>query len=283
MADTTAISFTCNPLQELLALQGLRMEVGGVALQYAPLNNTDVTFNGTLGWRNFGLVENGVKLAQTLEFYDGRVGQVGKNMTAIETSRVIETDVSLVCATWTGAKFALGSNSATITEPTVPVTTTIDETPAAATNFSVVVASVSGLAANDEIGIVTGTSTYGTDEEFKIIKSIDAATKTLYLVEPLDQLPADGAVVRKIARKRLTVKPCDLPAECQLRVIKYNRSYSNRLRVFHALRAAVKDPQGIDDGDFKTAAKYVFKLAILPEYNISNGSFSFFTADWINP
>jgi hypothetical protein len=283
MADTTKISFTCNPLMELLALQGLRFEVGGISLEYAPLNNTDVTFDGTLGWRKWGLVENGLKLLQTLGFYEGEVGQVGKIMTTLETSRKMEADVSLTCATFQGAKFALGSNSATIVEPTVPVTTTIDETPAAATNLSVVVASVSGFAANDEIGIVTGTSTYGTDEEFKIIRSIDAATKTIYLVEPLDQLPADGATVRVIKRKRLTVKPCDMPAECQFRMIKYNRSYSNRLRVFHGLRAAPKDPQGIDDGDWKVAAKYMFKLNVMPAYNIGTGDFSFITADWINP
>lgn len=68
MADSTAITFSCNPLQELLALDGINMEVGGTILQYAPINNTDVTYKGTLGWRNWGLLETPAKFAQTLTF-----------------------------------------------------------------------------------------------------------------------------------------------------------------------------------------------------------------------
>ncbi len=282
MADTTTITFTQNPLQELLALQGLRQEVGGTALQWAPLNNLNVTDVGTLGWRNFGLLEGSANIKQALTFFDGEVGMVGKEMANLETSRKASLDVMLTCATFTGQQFALGSSNFTITEPTSAVTTTVDETPPAATNFQITVVSTTGLLPGDEIGVRTGTSTYGIEEEFRVIKQVVSAT-VLNLVEPLDQLPADGAVVRKIANKLVRVKVGSLPAECMIRSIKYNRSYANRLRVSYAARAAIKDPTGIDDGDGKVSAKLGFKLKLMPDYNIADSSFDLYQVRWINP
>ncbi len=283
MADSTAITFSCNPLQELLALDGINMEVGGTILQYAPINNTDVTYKGTLGWRNWGLLETPAKFAQTLTFFEGEVGQVGKIMTTKEISRKAEVDVSLMCATWEGKKFAWGSNSETITQPGSPITTTVDNDPAVATNFTFVVASVTGLVVGQEIRVSTGTATYGVDWEYRKIKSIDVSGKVITLHTPLDQLPADGAAVQVISEKRLTIVPCDLPPECQVRVVKYDRSNAGKLIVYHAQRAAVKDPTGVDDGDGKTASKYGFKLNLMPFYDISTSSFRFFTVNEINP
>lgn len=282
MADTTSITFTQNPLQELLALQGLRMEVGGTALQYAPLNNSNITDAGTLGWRNFGLLENASSFKQTLAFFDGEAGQIGKEMANIEASRKSETDVMLTCATFHGAQFALGSNNFTITEPATPVITTVSGAPATGTNFQLTVTSTTGFVAGDEIGISTGSAVYGIEEEFKIIKEVISST-VLNLIDPLDQLPIDTAVVRKIATKLIKVKPGFLPTECAIRSIKYNRSYSNRLRVSYAARAGLKDPTGIDDGNGKVAAKYGFKLKIMPDYNIATGDFNLFQVKWINP
>lgn len=282
MADSTAITFTCNPLQELLALQGLDMEVGGAMLQYGQANNDELTYKGTLGWRDYGLLENPAKIAQTLEFYEGRVGQVAKTMTTKEIGRSAEIDVSLMCATWEGAKFALGSNTELITQPGSPITTTVDESPPAATNFSIVVASVTGFAANQEIRISTGTSTYGVEWEYRRIRSIDVSGKIIYLYTPLGQLPADGAAVQVVSEKRLITKPCDLPPACQIRIIKYDRSL-NKLRIQHAKNAIIKDPVGIDDGDGKVAAKYGFKLNLMPFWDYVANDFRMFTTDYINP
>ena len=42
MADTTAISFSCNPLNEILANTGIDAEVGGTVIEYANYNNSGV-------------------------------------------------------------------------------------------------------------------------------------------------------------------------------------------------------------------------------------------------
>ncbi len=282
MADSTAITFSCNPLQELLALQGISMEVGGAILQYGKVNNDELTYKGTLGWRDFGLLENPAKVAQTVGFYEAEAGQVSKIMDTKEISRKAEIDVSIMCPTWEGARFSLGTNSESITQPGSPITTTVDDNPAVATNFEFVVASVTNFAVDQEIRVSTGTSTYGVEWEYRRIRSIDVADKRISLYTPLGQLPADGAAVQVISEKRLIVKPCDLPPACQIRIIKYDRSI-NKLRIIHAKLAKIKDPTGIDDGNGQVAAKYGFKLNLQPYWDYTAGEFRMFTVDYINP
>ena len=281
MADTTAISFSCNPLNEILANTGIDAEVGGTVIEYAPYNNTDITYKGTKGWRPYGISETSVRPVPSIDNYMPMSGQVSKAGDVLETARRVEIPVSLVYATWYGKQAAHGTDQTTITEPTSPITTTVDETPSAATNFSIVVASTTGLVANQEIGIVTGNSTYGTQEEFTIIKSVDAGTKTVTFFKPIFQLPEDGATVRVIAEKKLSIIACELPDAKQIRIVKFDRS-AGKIRIDHILKAKIKAIAGADDGDGKTASKYGFTLECLPEYNPSTSKFSFYDTYYIN-
>ena len=281
MADTTAISFSCNPLNEILANTGIDAEVGGTVIEYANYNNSDITYKGTLGWRPYGISETAVRLVPSIESYMPKSGMVSKSNDVLETGRSVEIPVSLVYPTWYAKQVAHGSATTVITEPGSPITTTIDETPTAATNMSVVVASVTGFVAGQEIGIVTGSSTYGTQEEFTIIKSIDATSKTLSFDKPIFQLPADGAAVRVIAQKSIESIACGDITPKQIRIVKFDRSAGN-IRIDHILKAKVKAIAGADDGDGKTAAKYGFTLEALPEYNASTSQFSFYKTYYIN-
>lgn len=281
MADTTAISFSCNPLNEILANTGIDAEVGGTVIEYANYNNSDITYKGTLGWRPYGISETAVRLVPSIESYMPKAGMVSKSGDVLETGRSVEIPVSLVYPTWYAKQVAHGSATTVITEPGSPITTTIDETPTAATNMSVVVASVTGFVAGQEIGIVTGSSTYGTQEEFTIIKSIDATSKTLSFDKPIFQLPADGAAVRVIAQKSIESIACGDIVAKQIRIVKFDRSAGN-IRIDHILKAKVKSIAGADDGDGKVAAKYGFTLEVLSEYNPSTSQFSFYKTYYIN-
>lgn len=281
MADTTAISFSCNPLNEILANTGIDAEVGGTVIEYANYNNSNITYKGTLGWRPYGISETAVRLVPSIESYMPKSGMVSKSGDVLETGRSVEIPVSLVYPTWYAKQVAHGSSTTVITEPTSPITTTIDETPTAATNFSVVVASTTGLVEGQEIGIVTGSSTYGTQEEFTIIKSVDAGTKTVTFTKPIFQLPVDGAAVRVIAEKSLESIACGDIGSKQIRIVKFDRSSGN-IRIDHILNGKIKAIAGADDGDGKVAAKYGFNIECLPEYNPSTSKFSFYKTYYIN-
>jgi hypothetical protein len=281
MADSTSISYSCNPLNEILANTGLDAEVGGTVIEYAPVDNTDVTYKGTLGWRPYGISETAVRLVPSIENYLVKSGMVSKTNDSLETGRAVEIPVTLMYPTWYTKMVANGSATATITEPDTPITTTIDETPTAATNFTVVVASVTGLVVGQEIGIVTGSSTYGTQEEFSVIQSIDAGTKTLTLVKPIFQLPADGAAVRVISEKKLSSIACDDVLAKQIRIVKFDRSAGN-IRIDHIKRCKLKGIGGVDDGDGKVAAKYSFTLEVIANYNPTTSKFSFYDTHYIN-
>lgn len=279
MADSTAISFTCNPLAEILANTGINAEVGGTVIEYADYGNTDVTYKGTLGWRPYGISETAIRLVPSLETFIPKAGMVSVSHDVLETGRMVEIPVSLVYPTWYTKMAANGSATAVITEPGSVIQTTVDESPPAATNFSIVVASATGLVVGQELGIITGSSTYGTQEEYVVIKSISGTT--VNFVTPLFQLPADGAAVRVISEKKLSSIVCDLPAAKQIRIVKYDRS-SGTIRIDHIQRAKIKAIAGADDGDGKVAAKYGFTIEALPEYNAATSKYKFYDTHYIN-
>lgn len=279
MADSTAISFSCNPLAEILANTGIDAEIGGTVIEYADLGNTDVTYKGTLGWRPYGISETAIRLVPNLETYEPKSGMVSVSHDSIEIGRSVEIPVSLVYPTWYAKMVANGSSTSTITEPSSPITTTVDESPPAATKFSIVVASATGLVVGQEIGIITGSSTYGTQEEFTVIQSISGTT--INFVKPIFQLPADGAAVRVIAEKELSSIVCDSPAAKQIRIVKYDRS-KGKIRIDHLKRGKIKTIAGADDGDGKIAAKYGFTIVGLPEYNAVTEKLKFYDTHYIN-
>lgn len=279
MADSTAISFSCNPLAEILANTGIDAEIGGTVIEYADLGNTDVTYKGTLGWRPYGISETAIRLVPNLETYEPKSGMVSVSHDSIEIGRSVEIPVSLVYPTWYAKMVANGSSTSTITEPSSPITTTVDESPPAATKFSIVVASATGLVVGQEIGIITGSSTYGTQEEFTVIQSISGTT--INFVKPIFQLPADGAAVRVIAEKKLSSIVCDSPAAKQIRIVKYDRS-KGKIRIDHLKRGKIKTIAGADDGDGKVAAKYGFTIVGLPEYNAVTEKLKFYDTHYIN-
>lgn len=281
MADTTAISFSCNPLNEILANTGIDAEVGGTVIEYANYNNTDITYKGTKGWRPYGISETAVRLVPSIENYMPKSGQVSVTNDVLETGRAVEIPVTILYPTWYAKQVAHGTNTTTITEPTSPITTTVDETPSAATNFSIVVASTTGLVANQEIGIITGNATYGTQEEFTIIKSVDSGTKTVTFVKPIFQLPEDGAAVRVIAEKNLESLACNDIGKKQIRIVKFDRS-AGKIRIDHALAGKLKAIGGADDGNGQVATKYSFTLELLPIYNTITGKNSFYKTHYIN-
>lgn len=279
--DSTAISFSCNPLNELLANTGRRFEIGGTVIEYAPYSNLNVIPNGTKAWRPFGISETSVNLKPTIESYEAMAGQVSKIEDVLETKRTVEVPVSIICPTWVGKKFANGAGTDSIIEPASPITTTIDETPPVATNWIVCVASTTGFVVGFEVGIVTGDSTFGTEEEYVEIASIDTSAKTLTFRTPLFQLPIDGAAVRVIASKSLKSIVCNQPAACQVRIVKYDRS-RGLIRVDYAQKAKIKLITGVDDGGGKVTAKYGFTLDLLAEFNIITNSHQIYETFWYN-
>jgi len=146
MADTTAISYACNPLHELLDNSGIDAEIGGTVIEWAPYNNANITYKGQLGWRPYGISETSIGLKPNIAVYEAMSGQVGTVSDTKETSRTVEVPVSLIYPTWYARMVANAAKTATILEPASPITTTVDETPNAATKMSIVVASVTNFA-----------------------------------------------------------------------------------------------------------------------------------------
>lgn len=279
MADSTAISFSCNPLAEILANTGINAEIGGTVIEYADVGNTDVTYKGTLGWRPYGISETPVKLTPAIESTLPKSGMVSITHDVLETGKSLEIPVSVIYPTWYTKMTAHASSTSTITEPSSPITTTVDESPPAATKFSIVVASATGLVAGQEIGIITGDATYGTQEEYTTIQSVSGTT--VNFVTPIFQLPADGAAVRVISEKKLSIITCDTPLTKQVRIVKYDRSSGN-IRITYIPRAKVKTIGGLDDGDAKVAAKYEFVLECLGLYNATTQKYLLADIHYIN-
>ena len=232
--DTTKVPYNCNPRVEQLANLGLGMNIGGIVLESADRDNPNITRDGTKGWRPRGISETVINFVYSSESMKAKAGMVGKTLDVKQTSIDLEVDVSLIAATWAGKRLAHGWGTAVITLPTVPISTTIDDA-IIVTNagYQLGVTAVTSFAVGQEIGVMTGTTEYGIEEEYSYIASIDATAKIITLTTPIFQVPADAAVVRVIESKEVFITACaDAPPQ-QYRLVKYNRS-KQRTEIEHA-------------------------------------------------
>jgi len=262
--DSTKVAYTCAPRNEFLALRGINNEMGAMMIQAAARTDANVTKVGTLGWYDLGILTSGVDVTEGYESYTTEVGAIGKVLSENQIGRKGTAQITYMNATHLGKLLATGT-VATVSEPAVPITTTIDETPAAATHRSVVIAAVTGFLAGQTIGIVTGGGTgYTAREEFVTIKSVDATNKIIYLEDVLSQLPLDAAVVRVVEKIVYSAEGCSLSDDFQYRVVKHINS-NESVEITHFNDAMRKNIDGQKNKDGKSPAEYGFLLSILGE------------------
>lgn len=269
MTDTTVVGYHCSPANEYLMNRGYNAEMGACVIEYAPRNNADITSKGTKGWRPLGVLENVPKVNDSIETKDIEVGAITKTFASIQTGRKVTLPVSLLAPTMVGRKHA-NNSTVVVSYPTTPVNTTVDETTPVATTLSIVVASVTGLVAGDILEIVTGDSTYGTDLEYVKIKSIEVTPKKINFEQPIAQLPADGANVKKVASFKETALVCPTNMEYQYRLVR-NYHTDESVEIQHFPNAQLKAISGSDSGDGKTANKYGFELSVNAEPVVTSG------------
>jgi len=275
MADTTLVSYSCNPLAEQLGNLGINIGVGGTVLEYAPRDNVNITYNGTLGWRPVGMSETAINFVFAAEYANLQTGMVAKTQDVKQTSIDLTVDVSIMAATQEGKRMALGYAKQVVILPTTPVSTTVDGDVVLPNDngfYEVGLTAVTGLNPGDTVGIVTGDATYGTEEEFADILSIDTVLKVIRLKTPIFQLPADGAAVRKVKEIRLFVEACSDMPDRQFRIVKYNRS-NRKPVVEHAQDMVISGFSGVTNAN-DAATTYGFQLRGKANFDIATNTYS---------
>ena len=264
MADTTKVAYTCAPRNEFLALRGINNEMGAQMIQVAARTDTNVTKTGTLGWYDLGIVTTAVDVTEGYESFSTEVGAISKVLSENQIGRKPTAQFTYMNATHLGKLLATGT-VATVSEPTVPITSDIDEASPFATHRKVKLTAVTGFLAGQTIGIVTGgASGYTAREEFVTIKSVDATNKIIYLEDVLSQLPLDAAVVRVIEKIVYSAEGCNLNEDFQYRIVKHVNS-NESVEVMNFGDAMRKNIDGKKNKDGKSPAEYGFLLSIIGE------------------
>lgn len=217
--------WTAGQLFAMLALGVKNMGVGAITLEYAPRNNSSISAENDEGWRPLGILGNDVEIKPILESFEAMAGSSANLMGDALTSKKVEVDITLMAPRPRAIALSNTNQLITYKEPDTPITTTVDLTTATAfepDHKRIRVASVTGLLVGQQIAMLTGNSTYGTEYEVLTITEINATTKVLTFGDDVYfQHPEHGATVKVITGIDYEFSGTVLPQE-RLRLVKYN-------------------------------------------------------------
>lgn len=272
--DTTKLVYRSAQDEELLAIMGYNLKMGGRVIQRCKRNNLNATPDGTKSWRTVGVLQGGVKTPEDLKTYKAEVGGIVKTMAVVEYGRSASLSFSFIAPTLLGQSIA-NRSQLTIVAPTVAVATTCDGTVATdLKHMSIKVLAVTGFAIGDNILVTTGDPATGDDieEEPTRIKSIDATNKVIHFEFPIFQLPVDTAAVRKFVGYNQTRKIGVKPDEYQWREVSYFHTNESH-EINHYPNFQQTKIVGADSGDATKPMMYGIEGEVIPtpELNATTG------------
>lgn len=278
--DTTVLAYKSAQDEELLAILGYNLKMGGSILQKSKRTNADTTPKGTKNWRSVGVLQGNPKFPEELKTFKAEVGGIIKTMASVEYGRNAQMSAAFIAPTLLGQSIA-NKSQLTIVEPTSPVTTTCDgTTPTDLKYMSIKVAAVTGFTAGDNILVTTGDSAAGDDveEEPTRIKKIDATNKIIYFEWPIFQLPVDDAPVRKFVEYKQSREIGSLDENYQWRVVRYFHT-NNSLEIDYLPNFQQTKLIPADFGDGTKPAMYGIEGEIIasPVLNSTTGKVEKFT------
>jgi hypothetical protein len=265
--DSTKIKWVRQVLVNFLASQGFDTGMGPAVLEWAPANNTYVTIDGTIGWEFVGVLENEPKIANNLNMFELEVGQIKELLDTFYRGRKVEIDISVMAPSIQALKLAFGTADVTFLEPTVNIHATVDTTTVTPNAKRLAVVAIGDLQVGQRVAVPCGTTDSGIKDELKHIEDINTTTKVITFVQPLSNLPVNGAVIRVIERERIVVG--DTPVEAaQYRLTKFYPDQS--FRVYYFKRCKQKEAMMPDGGDGSAPEKYGAKLSALATFDIAD-------------
>lgn len=278
--DATQVVYKSAQDEELLAVLGYNLKMGGSILQRSKRSNVNTTAKGTKNWRSVGVLQGNPKFPEDLKTFKVEVGGIMKTMAVVEIGRSAQMSAVFIAPTLLGQSIA-NKSTLSIIEPTVPVTTTCDGTTLTDLKYmSIKVAAVTDFNPGDNILVTTGTAADGDDieEEPTRIKKIDVTNKIIHFEFPIFQLPADDAPVRKFIGYKQEREVGKLDENYQWRVVKFFHT-NNSVEIDHVPNFQQVKIIPADFGDGTKPAMYGIEGEIISEavLNTTTGKVEKFT------
>lgn len=195
------------------ASDGEELEIGSYEVEYRiDSSSTTVADDDEDGWGKLGTSMNDLDLKPTIEAFEAMVGSPSTMQDKALIGKKMEFDINLIAVKDIAKALANGNTTVTYTEPTTPVTTTVDLTTFVPDHESLVLTSVTNLNVGDQIIVKTGTVANGQVWERLTITAKNTTDKQVWFNKKYVGIPIDLAPVKKIIGVEFENKSATLPS-----------------------------------------------------------------------
>lgn len=263
MADTTEVKQSKYPNNVHRGDDSTESNLGLIEYQIFDPDNENITFYGTLGHYDLGMVSGANDPTKNISTYIQKGGLPEVSLGVEKIGEDMQVSINLTHLSDIGEQLVEGTSIDYEFEDYSPaISSTVNGAAGDITKSSVYLQDASSFAVGNRITFIEGDSTYGTRRTSTRIKSITGNKITF--VPPLSQLPEDGSAVVRI-KSKTQKSGGDLPKEWGLRRLEHSNSDGSIRAVKLGRAAKVITATGIqkNEGNVPRSGNVTFE--ILPD------------------